>query len=93
MLNSELEEQVRRRTQELNQIYATVPVGIYTLDAAGRFTSFNRHLREMLGWEPEEMVGAKSIGEVLDDNYDPLYWLELCRREGRTAAEVRARRY
>ncbi len=35
-LNETLERQVRRRTEDLCQIYATVPIGIYTLDAGGR---------------------------------------------------------
>jgi PAS domain S-box-containing protein len=90
-LNTELDREVRRRTEELRQIYATVPVGIYTLDAAGRFTSFNRHLERMLGYEAGEIVG-RSIADVYGEEYDALYWLDLCRREGRTANEAEARR-
>jgi len=91
VLNSELEEQVRRRTEELHRIYATVPVGIYSLDATGRITSFNRHMQSMLGYPPDAVVGKMSIGEVFDDNYDAFYWLDLCRREGRTSGEALAR--
>jgi len=90
-LNAELDQEVRRRTEQLRQIYLTVPVGIYTLDATGRITSFNRHLERMLGYESAEIVG-KSIGEVYGGEYDTLYWLDLCRREGRTASEGEARR-
>jgi len=91
VLNEDLEEQVRRRTDELRQIYATVPVGIYTLDGAGRITSFNRWLARMLGYEPEEVVG-RGIAELFAPGYDTVYWLDLCRREGRSAAEHEARR-
>jgi PAS domain S-box-containing protein len=91
VLNVALEEQVRRRTEELRQIYATVPVGLYTLDARGRLTSFNRHLERMLGYTREEVVGKMGIGDLFEREYDTLYWLELCRREGRAAYETRAR--
>jgi len=90
-LNAELDREVRRRTEELRQIYLTVPVGIYTLDATGRITTFNRHLERMLGYDATEMVG-KSIADVYGPEYDTLYWLDLCRHEGRTAAEGEARR-
>jgi PAS domain S-box-containing protein len=91
VLNVELEEQVRRRTEELRQIYATVPVGLYTLDGRGRVTSFNSHLERMLGYKREEVVGNMGIGDLFESDYDTLYWLELCRREGRAACEARAR--
>lgn len=91
VLNAELDREVRRRTEELRQIYLTVPVGIYTLDATGRITTFNRHLEGMLGHACGEIVG-RSIADVYGPDYDALYWLDLCRREGRTAAEGEARR-
>jgi len=91
-LNLQLEEQVRRRTEELRQIYATVPVGIYTLDARGRFTSINRRMAEMLGYEKEELVDRESVALLFGEDYDALYWLDLCRREGHTAYETQARR-
>jgi PAS domain S-box-containing protein len=90
-LNRNLEGQVRRRTEELRQVYATVPVGIYTLDATGRFTSFNAHLQDLLGYEEDEVVGKMSIGDLFRDQYDMLYWLDLCRREGQCAVEGQAR--
>jgi DNA-binding response OmpR family regulator len=85
VLNAGLERQVRRRTGELRQIYATVPIGIYTLDATGGISSFNRHLQEMLGHEAEEVVGKQGIGDLFLDDYDTFYWLDLCRKEGRTS--------
>jgi len=91
-LNRELESKVERRTAELQQIYATVPVGIYTLDATGHFTSFNHHLQDMLGYDENDVVGKLSIGDVFSDGYDTVYWLDVCRREGRTACEGVARR-
>ncbi|MHC4909284.1 MAG: ATP-binding response regulator [Planctomycetota bacterium] len=90
VLNEELEGQVRRRTEELRNIYATVPVGLYTLDASGRITSFNRHMERMLGYPRDEVVGKMGINALFGPDYDALYWLDLCRREGRTAAETHA---
>ena len=91
VLNADLESQVKRRTAELHQIYRTVPVGIYTLDATGHITSFNRHLENLLGYPRDEIVGKLSIGEVFGADYDTLYWLDLCRREGQTVFEGKAR--
>lgn len=91
VLNAELDREVRRRTEELRLIYLTVPVGIYTLDATGRITSFNRHLERMLGYTSDEILG-RSIADVYGPGYDALYWLDLCRHEGRTASEGEARR-
>jgi PAS domain S-box-containing protein len=90
-LNESLEREVRRRTEELRQIYATVPVGIYTLDAVGRITSFNRHLERLLGYTAAEVVGRMSIGDLFGRDYDALYWLDVARREGSIAVEVHAR--
>lgn len=86
-LNRGLEQKVKQRTEELRQIYATVPVGIYTLDGHGRITSANRHLEKMLGYESEELVGIRTIGDLFAPGYDALYWLERCRREGRAGHE------
>jgi PAS domain S-box-containing protein len=91
VLNVELEDTVRKRTDELRQIYATVPVGLYTLDGRGRITSFNRHLEKMLGYSSTEVVGKLGIGDLFEADYDTLYWLDLCRREGRASGEARAR--
>ena len=55
------------------------------------FSSFNRHLQQMFGYEAEEVVGKKSIGDLFGSDYDTLYWLDLCRREGRTSCEAVAR--
>jgi PAS domain S-box-containing protein len=91
VLNAELESQVRRRIRELRQIYATVPVGIYTLDATGGITSFNHHLEEMLGYQAKEVVGKLGIGDLFEEKYDTLYWLDLCRREGHASCQGMAR--
>ena len=48
--------------------------------------------RGILSYEPSELVGKKGVGSLFGEDYDPRYWLDLCRREGRTAVEVAARR-
>ncbi len=89
-LNETLERQVRRRTEELRQIYATVPIGIYTLDAGGRVTSFNGHLETLLGYHADEVVHEVAIGALFGPDYDAKYWLDLCRREGHVSCETLA---
>jgi len=91
VLNGQLEQQVRRRTEELRQIYGTVPVGIYTLDAHGRVTSFNHHLESLLLYQADEVVRQFGIGELFAPDYDAVYWLDLCRREGKISCETLAR--
>ncbi|MGQ0613360.1 MAG: ATP-binding response regulator [Planctomycetaceae bacterium] len=91
-LNADLEREVRGRTAELRQIYATVPVGIYTLDPLGRVASFNLHLERLLGYSAGEVIGKLGIGDLFGPDYDALYWLDLCRREGRCSTEGQARR-
>ena len=66
LLNEELEAKVRRRTEELRLIYATVPIGLYTLDASGRITSFNRHMQSMLGYTRDEVVDKMSISALFE---------------------------
>jgi len=90
-LNRSLESQIQRRTDELRLIYATVPVGIYTLDIHGRVTSFNRHMEKMLGYSAEEVVGKMSVSDLFGPDYDSAYWLELCWRDGRSQCEAHAR--
>ncbi len=89
-LNLDLEGQVRQRTEELNRVYDTVPVGIYTLDESGRVTSFNRYLESLLGYAAAEVIG-KNVGALFAEGYDAAYWLELVREEGRAQGEAMAR--
>jgi len=91
LMNEELEEKVRRRTEELRLIYATVPIGLYTLDASGRITSYNRHMQSMLGYGRDEVVDRMSISALFEKGYDALYWLDLARKEGRASCETHAR--
>ncbi len=40
-------------------IFDNIPHGIFTVDAHGRITSFNRAAKEITGWAPEEAIGRK----------------------------------
>ncbi len=40
-------------------IFDNIPHGIFTVDAQGRITSFNRAAEEITGWAPEEAIGRK----------------------------------
>jgi PAS domain S-box-containing protein len=48
------------------QIVEIANEGIWTLDAQGRTTLFNRQLASMLGYEPEEMAGRNALEFCLD---------------------------
>ncbi|MDH3591309.1 MAG: response regulator [Planctomycetota bacterium] len=89
--NAELEGEVRRRTADLKRIYETVPVGLYTLDPQGVITAVNRHLKTMLAYDKDELVG-RSVGVLFADGYDAEYWTALCCETGRFATETSARR-
>jgi two-component system NtrC family sensor kinase len=43
----------------------------------------------MLGYDPAEVMD-RGIGELFGPGYETLYWLDLCRREGRVSFEGRA---
>ena len=42
-----------------NLIFDNIPHGIFTVDAHGRITSFNKAAEEITGWAPQEAIGRK----------------------------------
>jgi len=70
-------EELRAREQLLDRLAATVPVGLFQVDAAGTIVYTNERLHEILGVERVETV-AEQTAKVLDED-QPL--LERALRE------------
>jgi PAS domain S-box-containing protein len=56
-LNQTLEERVRERTAEVQDLYDRAPTGYYGLDAGGCIVSINQTLLDWLGYTREEVLG------------------------------------
>jgi len=56
-----IEDALRESERKLSQIMALMPVGVYSCDAAGRITFFNRRAAELWGREPELNTDAVSF--------------------------------
>jgi PAS domain S-box-containing protein len=61
----EAEEDLRASELRYRRIVETTYNGVWVLDRDGRTTYVNKRLAEMLGWCPEEMLGAKLV-DLLD---------------------------
>ena len=49
-------------------IFDNIPHGIFTVDSAGRITSFNRAASKITGWERDQVVG-RPFREILRSNH------------------------
>ncbi|MEY2818548.1 MAG: hypothetical protein RL275_2011, partial [Chloroflexota bacterium] len=56
-LFSELEERVRQRTQEVQDLYDNAPAGYHSLDINGKIMLINQTELNWLGYTREEMIG------------------------------------
>ncbi len=57
--------QMRRIESEVLDLYHNAPCGYYSLDSKGYFTRINDTALRWLGYEPEELIGAKRFIELL----------------------------
>lgn len=57
VLSEELEERVRQRTDEVQDLYNNAPAGYHSLDAVGRVIMINQTELNWLGYDREEMIG------------------------------------
>lgn len=55
-LNQSLEQRVRERTAELQDLYDNAPIGYHSLDRQGKFVRVNRTELEWLGFSEEELL-------------------------------------
>lgn len=58
-MNTLLEQRVRERTAEVQDLYDNAPTGYHSLDAEGRFVRINKTELGWLGYTREEMVGRR----------------------------------
>ena len=56
-LNRTLEERIRERTAELQDLYDNAPAGYHSVDAQGRFVRINQTELNWLGYDSEEVLG------------------------------------
>jgi PAS domain S-box-containing protein len=57
VLNRTLEERVRERTAQVQDLYDNAPVGYHSLDPEGRYAAINRTELTWLGYTREELLG------------------------------------
>lgn len=65
-LFSELEERVKQRTAEVQDLYDNAPTGYHSLDAHGRYVNINQTELNWLGYTRQEMIG-RSIREFITE--------------------------
>ena len=62
------EEKLRESEQHYRRIVETASEGIWELDEQYTTTLVNRRMAEMLGYEPQEMVGRKLSEFLFEDD-------------------------
>ncbi len=73
----------RGRVNRHEQLFESVPCGMYICTRAGRFLSVNRALAEMLGYAQEELIGADFTGILsVGDPSDRRRIIEELERDG-----------
>lgn len=72
-LNHSLEERVRQRTAELQDLYNNAPTGYHSLDENGVFTLINDTELRWLGYEREEVIGKKRAFELLTEESKKIF--------------------
>jgi PAS domain S-box-containing protein len=85
LLSEVLEERVKERAAQVQDLYDHAPVGYFSIDAAGSLININRTGLEWLGYAPEELTGrpytsifAADQARLLSDSFERL------KREGLT---------
>ncbi|NUM47452.1 MAG: PAS domain S-box protein, partial [Anaerolineales bacterium] len=67
-LAKELEQRVKKRTAEVQDLYDNAPVGYHSLDAEGCYFSVNQTELTWLGYTREEMIGHAFTEFVVEAN-------------------------
>lgn len=78
------EEKLRESEQHYRRIVETASEGIWELDEQYTTTLVNRRMAEMLGYEPEEMVGRRLSEFLFEDDVTSLPDRIAVRRQGLT---------
>ncbi|MFZ5856871.1 MAG: PAS domain S-box protein [Chloroflexota bacterium] len=67
-LNRTLEERVKQRAAEVQDLYDNAPTGYHSLDREGRFTSINQTELGWLGYPREEILGHSFQDFITEDS-------------------------
>ena len=78
------EEKLRQSEQRYRRLVDTASEGIWELDEQYMTTYVNRRMAEMLGYEPQEMVGRKLSEFLFEDDLASLPGRIAARRQGLT---------
>ena len=65
LLSEELEQRVKERTAEVQDLYDHAPTGYHSLDENGIFQMMNQTELDLLGYTHDEIVGKKRLVDVL----------------------------
>jgi len=65
LLATELEERIKERTAELQDLYDNAPCGYHSLDRNGVFVMINQTELNWLGYTREEVVGRLNLRDIL----------------------------
>lgn len=69
-LNKTLEQQVEQRTEELNRLWTSSPDLLLVIDFNGVFLRVNPAWSELLGYQPDELIGHHVNEFVVSDDHD-----------------------
>jgi PAS domain S-box-containing protein len=82
----QMEEALRDSEERYRSIVETALEGVWVLDTEGRTSYVNHRMAEMLGYQPEEMLGRPLLDFMDEDNRRLAEALWAERRQGRYAA-------
>ncbi|ATH76216.1 sensor domain-containing diguanylate cyclase [Vreelandella venusta] len=98
-LHNSLEQQIERRTRELNLVIESAYDAYLSIDDRGRVLDWNRAAQAMFGWSRKEAL-ARPITDLMfpagvpgQDDPSPIEWNARRRDGGRLPVEIRHQRY
>ncbi|WP_394425196.1 diguanylate cyclase domain-containing protein [Vreelandella stevensii] len=98
-LHRSLEQQIERRTRELNLVIESAYDAYLSIDDRGRVLDWNRAAQAMFGWSRKEAL-ARPITDLMfpagvpgQDDPSPIEWEARRRDGGRLPVEIRHQRY
>lgn len=68
-----LEQRVRERTAEVQDLFENAPAGYHSLDGQGNFVRINQTELNWLGYTREEMVGQMNIRQILTPDSQKIF--------------------
>ena len=72
-LNAELEQRVRERTAELDDLYNNAPCGYHSLDGSGTYLHVNDTELNWLGYNRDEIIGKIRVPDLITPESRQVY--------------------